>query len=188
MTPEALSPQQPEVFAPRLTQLLDFFEMVLSERMGGIPVVNPSLCVEPVGFEHSDSLAAELADMTEPTDDLLASYNGSILEGVLITPWFMSLVRLPVTTMAGQRYTGKRYLRQFGGEAFDFLGNYDATVGYFESCALFSPMAGFDNQSLARETARHVLEQLRQEVRSRPPTSSRRLFLTGRRPNSGAPS
>lgn len=130
--------------AQRTAALERCYRRVQHERMGGLGLLNPALSVQALGFEP-------------------AAQNPALAEGVLLTPWFMSLLRLPLRAQApaGGRI-GQRSSHAFGNECFDFLGAFDAEIGYYESCALFSPMHGFDSQPLALQTAQEVLRQLRQ--------------------------
>lgn len=155
----------------RVDALVDHFRRVQTERMQGIPLLHPALSVEAVGFRCAEG---------EP----------DVVEGILITPWFMSLVRLPLAVEAHGHRVGRKRVLAFGNERFEFIGAHDPAVGFHESCALFSPMAGFDSQQLARETAEAVLAQLRPAPPGPPPVSTesvpaRRAFLLGRR--TGAP-
>ena len=67
----------------RVQHLMDFYRRVETERMQGLPLLNPALRVEAVGFR-------------------LAEEDASVAEGVLITPWFMSLLRLPAQRLHAQ--------------------------------------------------------------------------------------
>lgn len=158
----------------RVNALVDFYRRVETERMQGIPILNPQLRVEAVGFRRAD---------TEPGD-------GAVAEGVLITPWFMSLVRLPLAVQDHAGRVAHKAVRGFGTERFDFIGAHDPAVGYHEACALFSPMADFRSQAQARETAEAVLAQLRPapQAASQPvavavaePVPARRSFFMARR-------
>ena len=57
----------------QVADLVAHYEAIYAERMRDLPIVNPRLAVEAVGFEQWED------------QDL----------GVLITPWFMNLVLLP---------------------------------------------------------------------------------------------
>lgn len=160
----------------RVNALVNFYRRVETERMQGIPILNPQLRVEAVGFRRAD---------TEPGDEAVA-------EGVLITPWFMSLVRLPLDLQDHAGRVARKAVRGFGNERFDFIGAHDPAVGYHEACALFSPMADFRSQAQARETAEAVLAQLRPApqpasppVAVAEPVPARRSFFMARR--AGAP-
>jgi len=84
-----------------------------------------------------------------------------VAEGVIITPWFMSLLRLPLAIQDHRWRVGRKRTLAFGNERFDFIGAHDPDLGFHEACALFSPMAEFRTQAQARETAQAVLDQLR---------------------------
>lgn len=152
---------------PRVQALVAHFERVQTERMQGIPLLNAALQVEAVGFEWG-------ADTETP-----------VAEGVLITPWFMSLVRLPAQAQPHAGQVGRSFVREFGCERFDFIGAHDPAVGYHETCALFSPMGEFGTQALARETAREALALTRPAPPAvpapRPPVPARRAFFLGGR-------
>ncbi len=174
----------------RLRQLTDFFESVQSERMMDVPILNPALAIEAVGFRFVGKRPQDMthtAESADPVHDPLGQYEGAIGEGVLITPWFMSLIRLPARPIRFKHSTGTRRIRQFGYEAFEFIGNQDELPGYFESCALFSPMGDFADQCGARDTAMQVLKLLRPKPEGVSPAVARRRFLTGRPAHRAAP-
>ena len=153
---------------PRVQALVAHFERVQAERMQGIPLLNAALCVEAVGFEWADT------EGDEP-----------VAEGVLITPWFMSLVRLPALALPHGGLVGRSFVRDFGSERFDFIGAHDPAIGYHETCALFSPMGEFATQALARETASEALALTRPAPPAPaapvPPVPARRAFFLGGR-------
>jgi [NiFe] hydrogenase assembly HybE family chaperone len=154
------------VLDARVLRLVDFYRLVQTERMQGVPILNPALCVEALGFRLGEE------------DDAVA-------EGVLITPWFMSLVRLPLDVQDHGGRVGRKRVLAFGNERFDFIGAHDPALGFHEACALFSPMADFRSQAQALETAQAVLDQLRPPpVTPAPaaePLPARRAFWLGRR-------
>jgi [NiFe] hydrogenase assembly HybE family chaperone len=150
------------VLDERVQQLVDFYRQVQTERMQGIPILNPALSVEAVGFQF-------------------AGDDPATAEGVLITPWFMSLVRLPERPEAHGGRVGRSTVHAFGNERFDFIGAHDPAIGFHQTCALFSPMGDFRSQALARETAAEVLALLRPApAEVAPPLPPRRAFLLGR--------
>lgn len=160
----------------RVAALVDFYRHVHTVRMAGIPILNPALSVEAVGFR----LAAtpEGAEPGEP-----------VAEGVLITPWFMSLVRLPLALQPHGNRVARKFVRDFGSEGFEFIGAHDDAVGYHETCALFSPMDGFATQAQAVETALASLALVRPEpakVVAPEPVPARRAFFMARRTGPGA--
>ncbi|MDR7096592.1 [NiFe]-hydrogenase assembly chaperone HybE [Hydrogenophaga laconesensis] len=169
----ASGPAQPvprHVLEERVLALENFYRLVQVERMQGIPLLNAALQVEAVGFEWS------AADAEEP-----------VAEGVLITPWFMSLVRLPAQPLPHGHRVGRSTVHAFGSERFDFIGAHDPAVGFHETCALFSPMGEFTTQALARETAREALALTRPAPVAAPapavrePVPARRAFFLGGR-------
>ena len=154
----------------RVSALADFYRLVQRERMQGVPILNPALSVEAVGFRWGDD-------------------GQTVAEGVLITPWFMSLVRLPQTLEDHGGRVGCKAVHDFGNERFEFIGAHDPALGFHETCALFSPMGGFATQAQARETAEAALALLRPAPAAVPvaePVPARRAFFTGRRAVSGA--
>ena len=115
------------------------FRAVLDERMRGLPLVNDALRVEAVGFRP---------------------WGGHWL-GVLVTPWFMNLVLLPLDGEAGDcPRIGESASHAFPAGVFDFIGAHDARAGAFQSCSLFSPMFEFADQDVARGTALAALDAL----------------------------
>ncbi|MDE1928253.1 MAG: [NiFe]-hydrogenase assembly chaperone HybE [Burkholderiales bacterium] len=157
--------------AARAAALQAVFERVWREQMLGLPMVNPALRVEAVGFR--------------PWDDRLL--------GVLVTPWFMNLVLLP-RAATGANAAGARATRahRFPAGLFEFIGAFDAAIGAYESCSLFSPMFEFADQEGARATALAALDELLGAVAApvlaiKPaapavaPGLSKRDFLFGRR-------
>lgn len=143
----------------RVAELEALFARIAATRMAGIPILHPGLRVQAVGFEADGDAAAV---------------------GVLVTPWFMNLVWLPLVPGDDALPVGATRDRRVGRETFPFLGAHEAGFGAYESCSLFSPMADFANHDAAIATARAVLDELR---RPEPPApvSSRRALLFGRR-------
>lgn len=155
----------------RVRQLVDFYRRVQHERMQGIPLLNPALSVEAVGFLPQDEGEDGGTDR---------------LDGVLVTPWFMSLVRLPLHAHDHAGRVGRKAVHGFGTERFEFIGAHDPALGYHEACALFSPMGDFRTQAQARETAEAVLAELRPApLPEAPPEPARRAFFMGRRTAAG---
>ena len=167
--------------AARVARLCHAFEVVQHTRMQGVPLLNPALRVEAVGFAAVEGEGAAL--------------------GVLVTPWFMNLVWLPLHadaaqalavgvaagTAAGELWPpGQARLREVGGERFEFIGADEETIGPYALCSLFSPMFEFQTQAVARATAEAVLAALRPAPAAGPGAPSaasapaRRSFLFGR--------
>lgn len=138
--------------AQRVHALESRFRHIAMTRMAGVALLHPALRVEAVDFaEQVDGCAV----------------------GVLVTPWFMNLVKLPLTEGAALPLPGSSADHSVGGWAFRFHGQSEPGVGPFAAASLVSPMHGFADQAAAVATARALLERLR-------PRPARRGFLFGR--------
>lgn len=157
----------------RTEALVRLFTGVARSRMAGVPILNPALQVEAVGFELGAAPALE-----EP---------GAL--GILITPWFMNLLWFPLARSDQAAGLGCGRVRCVGVERFDFIGGFEPGFGSYEACSLFSPMFEFADPAAARATAEAVLTTLRPPVLTAalvtpveaPPLAARRAFLFGRR-------
>lgn len=166
----------PARLAERLTTLVAFHRHVQQVRMQGVPLLNDVLSIAVVGFQWAESVEGA---SPEP-----------VAEGVLVTPWFMSLVRLPAEMLGHDGRVGRTFVRRFANEHFDFIGAYDSGVGYHEACALFSPMGGFTSQDHAVATALAALDLVRgapapATAVARATLAPRRAFLLGRTTSRG---
>jgi [NiFe] hydrogenase assembly HybE family chaperone len=138
------------------------FRAIHATRMRGLPFVNERLAVEAVGFRL---------------------WNERWL-GVLLTPWFMSLVLLPADA-PGARWQalkkGASAAYAFPAGVFEFIGGHEDAIGEFQSCSLFSPVFEFADQATARLAAEAALAALFDEPdRARAAPVSKRDFLRGR--------
>lgn len=141
--------------ADRLEALEATFRRIATTRMRGVPVLHAGLSVQAVGFVR-EPVAAGSKHTPIP-----------MLMGVLVTPWFMNVLRLPVTpvadaTAAGLLPVGVTGGRRYGEHHLDFVGAHEPTIGAFEQASLFSPMFSFADQPAAVATAHEVLRLLRQ--------------------------
>ncbi len=152
----------------RVAQLEAAYRHIAATRMAGLPLCHPGLQVAALGFEP------------------LPGSGGAL--GVLLTPWFMNLVWLPMDDEPMQPTLGfgQTRARAVGTERFDFIGAHEPGCGAFEACSLFSPMAEFADQAAALATAHAVLHELRKPPE--PPAAApavaapaRRSFLFGAR-------
>ncbi|MBP6900371.1 MAG: [NiFe]-hydrogenase assembly chaperone HybE [Burkholderiaceae bacterium] len=150
------------MLAPRVQALEATFRHIAATRMAGLPLVHPRLAVQAVDFG------------IEPDSDGHPAAPGRIATGVLVTPWFMNLVRLPLqaTAAAALPAPGQAAEHSFNGWSFQFLGHEEAGLGRFAAASLVSPMSEFADQPAAVATARALLERLR-------PRPARRGFLFG---------
>lgn len=171
----------------RTDALVALFDKVAQTRMTGVPILNPALRVEALGFELCQG--ADQANANDPPG----------AAGVLITPWCMNLVWFPLAPLNQPGGTGCSRSRRVGAECFDFIGGYDSTFGSYAACSLFSPMFEFADHAAACAMAHAVLDNLRQPVvvpllvapllaetkpvapTTPPELAARRAFLFGRR-------
>lgn len=131
------------------------FRRIQAETMADVPILNPALQVEAVGF---------------------ARWREHWL-GIVITPWFMNLVLVPGAAESWQSVSpGQRLFRKFPSGDFAFLGSDEPEVGEFQSCSLFSPMAQFADQAGACEVALAALEALQRESAPAPLAPSEEAF------------
>jgi [NiFe] hydrogenase assembly HybE family chaperone len=141
------------------------FFRIFRERMAEVPVHNEALSVEAVDFQR---------------------WQGHWL-GVLVTSWHMSLILVPGQE-AGWASVGDNQRRfvKFPAGDFAFLGSEEPEIGEFQSCALFSGMGQFANQSEAVLTARaSLMAVLKPKIEPAPaekksadePSLSRRRFF-----------
>jgi [NiFe] hydrogenase assembly HybE family chaperone len=141
----------------RIELLERSFRHIASTRMAGVPVLHSALQVRAVGF----------APLPEAPDWAL---------GVLVTPWFINLLRLPLQPLAdvagaaaaGCLDVGRDAKREIGGQPLHFVGAHEDRLGHYEQCSLFSPMFHFADQAAAVATAAEVMKLLRNPQ----PTSS----------------
>jgi len=163
--------------------LVAMYRDIARTRMQGLPMVNTAMQVEAVGF--APFLAAEAPEPSEPPEAL----------GVLVTPWFMNLVWLPLARVDLPERQGCKLLRQVGSLQLEGITGHADALGNYHSCSLFSPMFDFADQATALATASAVLSQLRQASDLTPPATppitpptvpARRAFLLGRAASSPA--
>lgn len=158
----------------RVQTLEQVFAHIAATRMRNVPVQNPALRVKAVGF----------APQAHPQ-------GGEYLLGVLVTPWFMNLVCLPLALPISDETplgVGQKAKRQIGSDTFEFIGAHEDGVGAFACCSLFSPMFEFADHAAAIATANEVLNLLRKPAAKPAPVldvkaqavPSRRGFLFGR--------
>jgi [NiFe] hydrogenase assembly HybE family chaperone len=157
--------------ADRVAALEAAFRHIAKTRLAGLGLLQPRLRVQAVGF-------APGAD-----DPRLAL-------GVLVTPWFMNLLRLPLCTEATTTLPapGAKQRLTLGGQALDFIGAQEDQIGRYAACSLFSPMADFADQHAAVATAQAVLQLLRPApVTSTPTPTPRPTPTPAPTPSAAAP-
>lgn len=137
-----------ELMRQRVQTLQRTFQRIAEVRMAGIPVLNRQLHVQCVGF----TLDPMVPDMAW---------------GVLITPWFMNLIRLPLRPQGLAHLPelcGKQQV-EWQGNTLDFIGAEESWLGesweaHYALSPLFSPMQSFESHHAALETAQAVVRML----------------------------
>jgi len=140
------------------------FAAIAAGGMADLPLSNPALAVEAVGFR---------------------AWQGHWL-GVLVTPWAINLLLLP-----GERGDlphlplGERQSWQFPAAELPFMGGSAEGLGSFQFCSLFSPTFEFSSQEDARTAATAAIAALFDVPAAPPvvaaaPELSRRGFLRGK--------
>lgn len=122
----------------RVPALEETFRAIAARDMAGVPVVNDKLGVKAVGFRHWDGQAL----------------------GVLVTPWFMNLVLLPLDAAAEAPVVGTKRLVEFPSGRYEFVQGFDTRLGPWEGCSLFSPMFEFRTMIEAVDVAEAVMTAL----------------------------
>jgi len=136
--PEAGKVEPPPLPSPA-EALQARFEHIQHHQMHGVPMLNPALRVQALGFRHWESHWL----------------------GILVTPWFMNLVLFPRLT-AQWLPIGERESRHyvFPAGVFEFIGSHDVELGDYQACSLFSPMFEFADHNAAHDTALAALQAL----------------------------
>jgi [NiFe] hydrogenase assembly HybE family chaperone len=142
----------------KVADLVTRYQAIHRERMRDLPIVNSKLAVEAVGFEQWED------------KDL----------GVLITPWFMNLVLLPDADRLKNMPQGERVECQFPSGPCELTVYHDEHLGSYLAAVLFSTVADFPDQDVARAVAEEALAQILAEPPEKETEKvSRRGLFTG---------
>ncbi len=134
----SVSYQEDRAMAARVAALVAYFRDA-EPNMRDLPIYNPALAVEAVGFRE---------------------WEGHWL-GVIVSPWFVNLVLLSRDAEAWRdRRTGDKMSWSFPSREHEFIVDADAGCGPFQSLSLFSLVSAFDSQDAAREAADAALAEL----------------------------
>jgi [NiFe] hydrogenase assembly HybE family chaperone len=144
--------------AERVRALQELFSHIAATRMAGVALLRDDLRVQAIGFKPDAPRPPNQAQPAGTTVEPIEPVGGV---GILITPWFMNLVWLPLDAAAPTVRVGDKRLRVVGKECFDFIGAHEPGFGGYEACSLFSPMFEFVDHGAAVATAFEVLKQLR---------------------------
>jgi [NiFe] hydrogenase assembly HybE family chaperone len=129
-------------------KLAAVFRHIAATRMAGVSLLNPALQVESVAFRRW-------------RDDWV---------GVLITPWFMSLICLPGQDSGRQAMSsGTRVDVALPAGDYEFLFAHEDALGHYLTSSLFSPMFEFSDMAQAREVAAAVLAEIFKPAAAPPP-------------------
>ena len=123
-------------------RLARVFRRVAANGMADMPIGNPALDVEAVGFRRTK--------------------NGHWL-GVLITPWAVNLMLLPAIDACApwpETPAGGTQIWRFPSGAYEFIVAPDRELGVYHFCSIFSPPSSFVSQEAARQTAHALLSGL----------------------------
>ena len=116
------------------------FERIAATRMAGLPLNNPALRVQAVGFRPQEE--------------------GRLI-GVLITPWAINLVMLAATPSRELHLAADcRHDWDFPSGCYEFMGGEEAECGAYQFCSLFSPAFDFADQDSAVATANEIMRGL----------------------------
>ena len=141
----------------KIGDLVERFRFIYEERMRDLPIVNPRLEVEAVGFDRWED------------QDL----------GVLITPWFMNLVLLPDAEAFGDRLQGDLIDCEFPSVNCELTVCHDEQLGTYLAAVLFRTVVDFPDQETARAIAEDALANILVEPDAEAGDISRRDLLRG---------
>lgn len=130
----------PEHILEQKTALLkNTFNTIYKERMFDIPIINDKIDVSVIGFQQ---------------------WQNSYL-CILITPWFMNLMLLPGEDENWDELRETTSTRHtFPSGNYQFLVGFEADIGKYQMCSLFSPMFEFADNDAAVDTAEVAIKEL----------------------------
>ena len=135
----SLPEKQSSLIKQKTAILESVFEQIQKQRMVDIPIVNNKIEIQAVGFRH---------------------WRSSYL-GIMITPWFMNLMLLPGESEDwDEQQELSASTHRFPSGNYEFLVGFEAGIGTYQQCSLFSPMFEFANHQAAVETAEAAMLEL----------------------------
>lgn len=141
----------------RVEKLVDAYRRI-AVKMKGMPIYNPQLAIEAVGFREDSQREV----------------------GVIVTPWFMNLAVLPSPADLSVWAKGGTARLCFPSGEYEFVVSEMEGQGLIATCSLFSPMDEFADHESARIAARAAADALfEQEAPAPDPVISRRKLLGG---------
>ena len=126
-------------------QLETIFRRIEQECMKDMPMCNPALSVQAIGFAEW----------------------GEFYLGVMLTPWFMNLMLLPRDVSTAEDYQlGSKRVHVLPSGRYEFVMAEEEGLGKYQVCSLFSPVFEFGDQQTAVTTAITILDEvMKQENR-----------------------
>jgi [NiFe] hydrogenase assembly HybE family chaperone len=127
-------------------------------KVKGLPIYNPTLAVEAVGFREHEGRQA----------------------GVIVAPWFMNLVVIPSEADRTTWLPAGTVRLRFPSGEYDFMVQDLHGFGLVGTCALFATMHEFTDHEAAQTAAVSIADGLFQPEQPTPaPTVSRRQLFGG---------
>jgi len=127
-------------------------------KVKGLPIYNPTIAVEAVGFREHEGRQV----------------------GVIVTPWFMNLTVLPSESDLKSWLAGRSTMIGFPSGAYEFTVTDLQDVGLIATCSLFSTMLDFTDHEAAQLAAKTVADAVFEPEPPAPaPVVSRRQLLGG---------
>jgi [NiFe] hydrogenase assembly HybE family chaperone len=140
--------------------LCEVFNTIARGSMAGLPICNPALRVEAVGFRRTAH---------------------GHWAGLMITPWAINLLCLPGSDAGWPALAaGSKHDWHFPSGDYEFIVAGEERLGVYHLCSLFSPALEFADHEQARLIALATVQALFAEAIAPPApvtTSSRRAFL-----------
>ena len=143
------------------SELVAVFAEIHRTRMADVPICNPRLQVEAVGFKRTGD---------------------GHWAGVMITPWAINLLCLPGQAENWPAMAAcSKFDWQFPSGNYEFTVAEEASLGNYHLCSLFSPALEIETHEQARLTALATAHALFAAPLSVPPPAvsapTRRAFL-----------
>ena len=149
--------KDPRESAEPVTRLVAMYQRAALS-MKGLPIYNPVLSVEAVGFREHEGRHV----------------------GVIVTPWFMNLTVVPSEEDQAIWVAGETARLAFPSGLYDFLVSEAKDSALVATCSLFSLMDQFADHEAARIAAQAAADALfEQEAPAPDPVISRRKLLGG---------
>lgn len=142
----------------RSCEEIEAYYRAVGTRMAGLPVYNPALAVELLGWRAVEGVGAL---------------------GVLITPWCMNLFWQPPAE-AELPAKGERAVLALPSGDYECILHEDESLGRYASASLCSPMQDFPDQAEARAMAEEALRLILAVPEPEPPPRLGRRALLRR--------